>query len=128
MTAHRHYLRIGKVEGDRFFATCPSLAKRLKTSVVRQQQRSAKDLEGASRFDARMLFERGGRANFGSEPFVERFLGFNHQGAGGHGRVGVAAKLGAVDLVTAFFGRLEPERYAHAGNGILSDAHGDYLE
>src|SRR5450756_635728 len=40
----------------------------------------------------------------------------------------VTAKLGAVDLVTAFFGGCKVNGNSHSGNGILRDAHGDHLE
>ena len=49
--------------------------------------------------------EAGGGAGFGGEPFVEGGLAFHDQHAGGHGGMGVAAELGAVDLVAALFDR-----------------------
>src|SRR5690349_21539765 len=42
--------------------------------------------------------------------------------------MGVAAKLGAIDLVFPNFSGLEPDGDAHAGNGVLGDAHGDDFE
>jgi alpha-tubulin suppressor-like RCC1 family protein len=74
------------------------------------------------------LFKAGGGAGFRGEPFIEGGLAFHDQHAGGHRVVGVAAELGAVDLVAAFFGRREPYRYAHTGNGVLGHAHGDDFE
>src|SRR6266704_4201086 len=74
------------------------------------------------------LFETGRRAGLGRDPLIEGFLTLDDQHAGGHSGMGIAAKLGAVNLVTAFFGRLEPERGAHSGNGVLSYSHRNDLE
>ena len=43
----------------------------------------------------------------------------------GHGGMGVAAKLGAVDLISSNLRRFEPDGNAHARDGILGDPHSD---
>jgi len=63
-----------------------------------------------------------------AEAKAEIFLGVDDHHAGGHRRMGVAAKLGAIDLVMANGGRFEPDRHAHARNRILSHAHRYHLE
>jgi hypothetical protein len=71
------------------------------------------------------MVEYLGRAALGLDPFVEVRLAFDGEKTARHGRVAVAAKLGAVDLVAADLGGREPDRNTQAGNGVLTDAHGD---
>src|SRR5690242_3126798 len=70
-----------------------------------------------------LLLKAGRCASLGSEPFVELSLLLDDEHSGGHGGVGVAAKLGAVDLIFALGGGLEPNGSAHSRNGILGDTH-----
>ena len=74
------------------------------------------------------LFQIDLGARFGSNPLVEGSLAFDDEDAGGHGGMRIATQLRAIDLVAAFFGGLEPNGSAHAGNRILSDSHGNYFE
>src|ERR1035438_3746711 len=75
-----------------------------------------------------LLFKAGGSPDLRSEPLVESGLALHHEHAGRHRGMRVATKLGAVDLVAAFFDRLKPQWDSHAGDGVLGYAHGDDLE
>lgn len=88
------------------------------------------ELGGLKRFERRLLFRcGGGHACLGlfGEPFVE-FLLFNHAKGSLHGGVEVAAQLGADDHEFAGLGGAEMNWDAHAGDGILSDAHAGHFE